>query len=258
MRKTSALIVVALLASATSQAAPARKIVVIDPGHGGTNTGARGPASNVYEKRLTLKLAKLVAKRLRALRADVDVALTRKVDRYLTLQQRVRMANELDAALFVSLHFNASKSRSQRGFETFVLSSQASDQEAKRIAMRESAYSAKKKAHNAIASILADLKQRTSHRVSARLGLAIQHRLQLARGKGNNRGLRQAPFDVLMGLTMPGALVEVGFIDHPVEGKEVIRDATQAQLADAVAQGIIDYLYPQPPRKKKRRRRRRR
>lgn len=236
-------------------------VVVLDPGHGGTNTGAFGRPANTHEKRLTLTIAKRTAKVLHRLRPDLAVALTRRRDRYLTLQQRVRRANQVKAAVFVSIHLNASASRSQRGFETFVLSRRASDLEARRLAMRENSNGrTSTPVANDVAGILTDLRQRATHRVSARLALGIQRQLARVRGKAHDRGLRQAPFDVLMGLTMPAALVEVGFIDHPIEGRQMIRDKVQGDIADALARGIIEFLSPAKktvqPRKKRSRRRR--
>src|SRR5690606_37038158 len=98
--------------------------VVLDPGHGGSNLGAQG-ATGLREKQFTLTLSNLVADRLRA--RGVEVALTRSTDRTLTLRQRVEVANQLPADLFVSIHGNASHTRTQRGFETFVLTSRAVD-----------------------------------------------------------------------------------------------------------------------------------
>ncbi|MGN6104957.1 MAG: N-acetylmuramoyl-L-alanine amidase family protein, partial [Kofleriaceae bacterium] len=108
---------------ATAVPLHAAPVVVIDPGHGGSNTGARGVV--LPEKQLTLALANQVAERLRA--RAITVELTRTTDATLTLRQRVAHADRLPADLFVSLHANASTSRSQRGFETFVLSPRAID-----------------------------------------------------------------------------------------------------------------------------------
>src|SRR5436190_20089833 len=101
-----------LFLSASAAAAPR---VVLDPGHGGSNTGAAGVVEGLYEKRLTLALAHAVARRLEA--AGVAVTLTRDGDRYVSLRERVRIANAAGADLFVSLHANASPTRAQRGFE---------------------------------------------------------------------------------------------------------------------------------------------
>lgn len=129
----------------TQPAAAARSwplLVILDPGHGGSNNGAIGKHTRAYEKQLSLKIAQLVAAKL-ARRRQLRVVLTRQSDRYLTLAARTRLANSLlkrsraARALFLSIHLNASPSRSQRGFEVYVLAKQASGQNAARLALRE-------------------------------------------------------------------------------------------------------------------------
>src|SRR5262249_52170294 len=95
-------------------------LVVIDPGHGGSNAGALAPEASISESQLTLLYARAVAERLK--QRGIDAVLTRNDNRYLTLRQRSLRANELGATIFVSLHANASPNRSQRGFETYILS----------------------------------------------------------------------------------------------------------------------------------------
>ena len=117
-----ALALVAILAGAAA-AAPHRPVVVLDPGHGGSNLGAQGPG--IHEKQLTLAIANLVAAHLRD--HGIDVVLTRTGDRTLTLRQRTEVANQLPADLFVSIHANASPTRTQRGYETYVLTARGVD-----------------------------------------------------------------------------------------------------------------------------------
>lgn len=241
--------------SPNAQAAPL-PLVVIDPGHGGTNRGALGPASGRCEKQLTLLLARQAASELTRIKRGVRVRLTRRRDRYLTLAQRVELANRWGATLFVSLHLNASRSRSQSGFETYVLSPAASDREAARLAHAENGGATANRPgapKGDIAAILGDLQQRAAHPRSLRLAQALQRALASARPSAENRGVRQAPFDVLLGLRMPAALVEAGFIDHPLEGLELVKPAVQARIAQAIAQGIATFLTP-PTRKPARKR----
>ena len=105
-------------------AAPA-KIVMLDPGHGGSNAGARGAATGLHEKQLSLMLATRVADRLRG--RGIAVQLTRTTDRTLTLRQRVALADGAAADLFVSIHANASPTRTQHGYETYVLTARGLD-----------------------------------------------------------------------------------------------------------------------------------
>ncbi len=248
-----ALILSLCLAPAAAEAAP--RVVVIDPGHGGTNLGAKGQSVDVYEKQLTLVYAKYTAAYLRKKMPGVKVVLTRKRDRYLTLTSRVRMANALKAAAFVSIHLNACETHIQKGFGAYILSRDASDKEAARIAMKENeARKARiKKAGKppsttgrspAVKSILSNMRQVGAHAGSARLAARIQKSMVKARGKALDRGVRQASFDVLMGLAMPGVLVEVGFIDHHIEGPQLNRPAVQRAIAKALAEAIAEHLSP--------------
>jgi N-acetylmuramoyl-L-alanine amidase len=197
----------------------------------------------LHEKHLTLKMARLVAGALRRLRPGLRVRLTRDRDRYLTLQQRGVLANRWKADLFVSIHFNASESRSQRGYETFVLAGAAADYEVRRLARQRPAGEATVDGPAAdLATILAELRLTAAHRRSGYLARQIQQALATVRGKPHHRGVQQATFDVLLGLRMPGVLVEAGFIDHPVEGPELAHPATQHQIAEAIARGIARFL----------------
>jgi N-acetylmuramoyl-L-alanine amidase len=230
---------VVLIFAGSALAAP---VVVLDPGHGGTNYGAQNPESQVYEKRLTLILAQRTASYLQQWVPQMRVVLTRTRDEYLTLEQRVRRANAAGGDLFVSLHLNATEHRGRQGFETFLLSREASDQEAARLAARENRGAQRKGRAAVVQAILADLRQSAAHGESAELARNLQRALARARGAARDRGVRQAPFDVLMGLSMPAALVEAGFIDHPVEGTELAQVWAQEQIAIALAAGIVAQL----------------
>lgn len=226
-------------------AAPARKVVMIDPGHGGTNRGALGKKIETYEKKLTLKLSRLVALEVKKLRPRWRVLLTRKDDRYLTLDQRVRMANKARADLFISLHLNASPGQDQRGFETFILSRQASDDEAARVAAEENgapAVAGKAARPRVVGQILGDLRQSAALAGSLALAKGIQRELRVARGEALDRGVKQAPFDVLLGLRMPGVLVEAGFIDNAQEGPQMTTPKVQRAVARAVARALVAQL----------------
>jgi N-acetylmuramoyl-L-alanine amidase len=230
----------ALLAATLAPVGPARAerrfVVVLDPGHGGSNTGAAGVVEGVYEKRVTLMLARQVARRLRE--AGVDVRLTREDDRYLTLRERVRWANAQRADLFVSVHANASPSKGQRGFETYVLAPEALDVDAR--ALRSGDGPPREGLSVETAAILDDLERAAAVPAAVRVAERMQARLSEARGKGADRGVRTGTMDVLMGPVMPAVLVEVGFIDHPIEGVELLRREVREALAGAIASAILD------------------
>jgi N-acetylmuramoyl-L-alanine amidase len=224
----------ALLGSAT--AAMAAPIVVLDPGHGGSNAGTRG--AGLHEKQLTLTIANLVATKLRA--SGITVELTRSDDRTLTLRQRVAIANRRPADLFVSIHANASPTRTQRGYETFVLTARGVDIDAR--ALRSDTTTPRQGVDPEIGLVLDDVERGASQWEAADLASRMQRSLRDRRGKEGDRGVRQDAHHVLLGATMPAVLVEVGFLDHPVEGKELADPAVQQQLANAIAEAISEQL----------------
>jgi N-acetylmuramoyl-L-alanine amidase len=238
----AAIALVALLGAGVAGSAPRRPpsafVVMIDPGHGGSNTGAAGVVEGLYEKRVTLALARAVARRLGQER-DVIVKLTREDDRYLTLRDRVRRANRGGADVFVSIHANASPTRGQRGFETYVLTADALEVDAR--ALRAGDGPERRGVAPDTAQLLDDVERGAAQPWAARLAEKIQARLAEARPDSPNRGVKQGSMDVLMGPVMPAVLVEVGFIDHPVEGVELLRRDVREAIAVAIADGILDY-----------------
>lgn len=220
-------------------AAKPKKLVVIDPGHGGSNLGAQGSLPGLREKQLTLTLSNLVAAQLRE--DGFEVTLTRTNDRTLTLRQRVDVANRLAADLFISIHANASATRAQRGFETFVLTARGVDIDGRALRGSES-ITPRPGLDRDTALVLDDIERGASQWESAELAARIQQQLRAKRGKEFDRGVRQDAHHVLLGATMPAVLVEVGFIDHPIEGKELADPDVQAELADAIALAVEDQL----------------
>jgi len=217
-------------------ASAAPRTVVLDPGHGGSNRGAKGVT--LHEKQLTLAIAKLVAERLRA--REISVEMTRTDDRTLTLRQRVAIADRLPADLFISIHANASPTRTQRGFETFVLTPRGVDVDGR--ALRSSVTTPRAGVDPEISLVLDDVERGASQWEAAELAAKVQRSLRDRRGVEGDRGVRQDAHHVLLGATMPAVLVEVGFIDHPLEGKQLATAPVQAQIADAIAEAIIDQL----------------
>ncbi len=233
------------LTSRTVLAEPRR--VVLDPGHGGSNHGSKGPG--LHEKQLTLAIATRVADRLRT--RGVVVELTRSDDRTLTLRQRVAIANRVPADLFVSIHGNASPTRSQRGFETFVLTARGVDVDGR--ALRSATSTPRPGVAPDVALVLDDVERGASQWEAAELAVRMQRALRTrrapaapARPETVDRGVRQDAHHVLLGATMPAVLVEVGFLDHPLEGRELADPAIQAKLADAIAEAIEDQLADGP------------
>ncbi|MFH0903308.1 MAG: N-acetylmuramoyl-L-alanine amidase [Pseudomonadota bacterium] len=213
-------------------------LVMLDPGHGGSNTGAPGVIEGVYEKRLTLALAGEIARRL-AGQKGIAVVLTRETDEYVTLRERVRLANRARADVFVSLHANASPTHTQQGYETFILTPEALEVDAR--VLRGNDGPVRPGVEQGTAFLLDDIERGIAHLWSLKLAQKVQARLAVAFGPEGNRGIKQASLDVLLGLTMPGVLVEVGFIDHRTEGIQLLRREVRAAIAGALAEAILDF-----------------
>ena len=220
---------------------PGIRTIVIDPGHGGKESGAIGP-SGLMEKDLTLAIARRLAEILEK-NLNARVVLTRYADEQITLDDRTAVANQYKADLFVSIHLNASVVRDARGTETYFLSLEASDEVARKAAERENA-----SATNAPAApsgsdlrlILWDLAQQDYMKESSRLAELIQTEMNVLAGI-QSRGVKQAPFKVLVGATMPAALVEVGFVSNPEEEAKLGSAEFQGTLAETLARAIGRY-----------------
>jgi N-acetylmuramoyl-L-alanine amidase len=236
MKLVTTFVLGVFVAISNAHASPQTPVVVIDPGHGGSNAGTHG--AGMHEKKLTLILADRVATKLRA--RGITVELTRTGDRTLTLRQRAARADELPADLFVSIHANASPTRTQRGFETFVLTPRGVDVDAR--ALRADMRTTRPNVDPEIALVLDDVERGSSQWESADLAARIQRALRERRGKDGDRGVRQDSQHVLLGATMPAVLVEVGFLDHPIEGKQLADPNVQGLLADAITQAIVEQL----------------
>ena len=213
--------------------------VVIDPGHGGDDVGARSP-TGVMEKEVTLAVARRLARVLES--RGRAVRLTRDGDQGRALTDRTALANRLDATVFVSLHANASTVASVAGAETYYMSIDgASDEAAAATAALENRAGSSSNEPSSLDLILWDLAQAEVLNESSRLALAVQGRLNARLGL-RDRGVKQAPFVVLTGATMPAILVEIGFLSNPSEAERLTEPESQQHLAEAVAAGIEDFL----------------
>jgi N-acetylmuramoyl-L-alanine amidase len=235
--------------AAVAAATPARSlpVIVVDPGHGGVETGAIGP-TGLQEKDVTLDLAR----RLRTLleKQGVTVVLTRDEDRVLPLDDRTAIANQNRAELFLSIHLNASRRKTAVGAESYFLSTDATDDEARTLAALENkAYQSPEAAPSAASEatpdrglelILWDLAQNSYLAESSRLAESVQRELNALTGV-RDRGVRQAPFRVLMGATMPAILVEAGFISNPEEEARLKSDAYKDKIALGIAQAVAEF-----------------
>lgn len=215
--------------------------IVIDPGHGGKDPGAIG-ANGLREKDVVLKLSKLLARKIRE-ELHCEAVLTRTDDRFLPLERRTAIANMERADLFISLHTNAHKYRSAQGIETYFLNV-ALDEHSMNLAAKENATS--KKNISDLQVILNDLMLNTKIFESSSLAKFVQQGLlrELRQGykKVRDRGVRQAPFYVLIGAKMPAILVEIGYITNFIENKRLCSDDYLARVASGIVKGIDSYI----------------
>ncbi len=226
----------------TKQLALGVSRIVIDPGHGGRDYGASGYYKGTYEKNIVLQLAKKLAAKLRSTH-QYEVILTRTTDRFLTLEERTKFANDKHADLFISLHANAHRNKGAYGIETYFLNL-ATDDEAIRVAAKENATS--KKNISDLQSILTDIMRNAKIDESSRLATHVQnamyYNLKKNYDKINNKGVKQAPFYVLLGAKMPSILIETVFISNPRECKRVTNNTYQDRLCNAIISGIKKYI----------------
>lgn len=216
------------------------RTIVIDPGHGGKDVGAAG-AGGLMEKDITLAVARKLAAALQS-KINARVVLTRDDDTLISLDQRTAIANQYHADLFLSVHMNAAVVKGAKGSETYFLNVEASDEIARRAAESENASTSAAKANPStdLKMILWDLAQQEYLQESSRFAADIQEEMNRATGV-QNRGVKQAPFKVLVGATMPAALVEVGFITNPDEETKLKSDSFQNMMVDALVRAVERY-----------------
>lgn len=222
--------------------------IFLDPGHGGEDHGTE--KSGLLEKDVVLKFSRLVASELRARGFTVSFSRTRDI--FLPLDIRPKLAKEWKADLFLSLHVNSSPSAATRGTETYILSQEATDAEARKLALLENSIaSAAKSKESAVQDILWDMEQTAYLQHSAYLASYVQEEVSrrahdLLEEKKlpvdwKNRGVRQAPFYVLNRAAMPAVLVEIGYLSNEQDRKLMGEKFFQESLAKAIAEGVKKY-----------------
>lgn len=223
------------------------KRVVIDPGHGGKDPGAIGP-KGLLEKNVVLAVGKRLARILKE-KYNMEVILTRDKDVYIPLEERTAIANSNSADLFISIHANASRRRSAKGIETYILN-WTSDEEAIRVAARENAISFKKmkQSQSELQMILQDLARDDKKDKSMKLAYNVQNSVIDTLSHDYNKiidlGVKQALFYVLVGAEMPSILVEISFISNREEEKRLSQKKYRGKIAEAIARGVKYYTAP--------------
>jgi len=212
------------------------KTIVIDPGHGGKDPGTIAE-SGLQEKNVVLDIAKRL-KRLLENSGSYDVHLTREDDVFIPLEERTEFANQKGADIFISVHVNSCKNQNIRGIETYYLSL-ASDEEARLTAVLENA-SAEKGIRD-LASLLSRVLRITKVHESRNLAQITQSRLCWRTG-ANNRGVRCAPFIVLIGANAPSILIELGFMSNEHDEQLLNSEEYKDKLAMALMDAIGGYI----------------
>ena len=216
--------------------------IIIDAGHGGKDFGAPGAIKGVFEKDITLAISKRLAAKIRDT-LKCEVIMTRTTDRYLTLEERTAIANTKNGDLFISIHTNAAKNPEAYGIETFFLNL-ATDDESILVAARENATSTKNISD--LQSILTDLMQNAKVNESSRLAARVQDNLcnHMSSKYSNikNKGVKKAPFYVLLGAQMPSILVETSFISNERECSRLASPEYQDRICDAIISGVGRYI----------------
>jgi len=215
---------------------------VIDAGHGGHDTGTIGP-TGLMEKDLCLDVALRLGKIIQQKLPGADVVYTRPDDTFIPLEERTRIANEAKADLFISIHANSSHDAQARGIETYYLNLKGSA-EAMEVAARENA-SSQDGIHD-----LEDLVKRIARTEkideSREFAQDVQDSLSRSVQRSNrqikNRGVRKAPFVVLIGADMPSILTEISFLSNPSDEKMLKRPEHRQRVAEGIYQGVAGYL----------------
>jgi N-acetylmuramoyl-L-alanine amidase len=234
--------------------------IVIDAGHGGHDTGTIGP-TGLMEKDLcldvTLRLGKIIKQRL----PGAEVVFTRSDDSFIPLEERTAIANEAHADLFISIHANSSQDHGARGIETYYLNLKGSP-EAMEVAARENAV-ANVGVHDLedlVKKIARNEKIDESREFAEDIQASLSQRVQKANKTVKNRGVRKAPFVVLIGADMPSILTEISFLSNPADEQLLKQPENRQRVAEGLYQGVASYLQslnsvtfngtskPMPPR----------
>ncbi len=215
--------------------------IVIDPGHGGHDTGTIGP-NGLEEKDLVLDVGKRLGKLLES-RLGADVVYTRDDDTFIPLETRTAIANQDQADLFVSIHANSSNDPDARGVETYYLNFTSSP-EALEVAARENAVSSKSihELQDLVKKIALKEKIEESKEFASDVQTALHSGLSTKSSNIRNRGVKKAPFIVLIGANMPSILAEISFVSNPVDARRLRTPEYRQKIAESLYRGISKYV----------------
>ncbi len=216
--------------------------IVIDAGHGGHDTGTIGP-TGLMEKDLCLDVALRVGKLIQQGLPSAEVVYTREDDTFIPLEQRTEMANDARADLFLSVHANSSPDRKARGIETYYLNFTGSS-DAMEVATRENALSenAVHDLQDIVQKIARNEKIEESRDLAGTIQNSLAKRVENINRGDRSRGVRKAPFVVLIGANMPSVLAEISFISNPSDEQWLKKPESRQRVAEGLYHGIETYL----------------
>ena len=210
--------------------------IVVDAGHGGHDTGTIGP-NGLLEKDLVLDVALRLGKLLEN-RMGADVVYTRDDDTFIPLEQRTAIANQQKADLFISVHANSSRDSKARGVETYYLNFTTSA-DALEVAARENAVS--DQSIHELQDLVKKIALKEKIEESREFAADVQDSMAQAL-KVHNRGVKKAPFIVLIGANMPSILAEISFVSNPTDAKKLKTEAYRQKIAEALYRGVVRYV----------------
>jgi N-acetylmuramoyl-L-alanine amidase len=216
--------------------------IVIDAGHGGHDTGTIGP-TGLMEKDLCLDVALRLGKIIEQRLPGADVVYTRSDDTFVPLEERTNIANQAKADLFISIHANSSRDHAARGIETYYLNLKGSA-EAMEVAARENA-TAQEGVHalqDLVMKIARTEKIDESKELAEDIQDSLAKRIQKSSKPAKNRGVRKAPFVVLIGADMPSILTEISFLSNPADEQMLKKPEQRQKVAEGLYQGMASYL----------------
>ena len=215
--------------------------IVIDAGHGGHDTGTIGP-NGLLEKDVVLDVAKRLG-RLLETRLGAEVIYTRQDDTFIPLETRTAIANRERADLFISVHANSSHDSDARGVETYYLNFTSSP-EALEVAARENAVSEKSihELQDLVKKIALKEKIEESREFAGDVQASLYGGLALNNAGIRNRGIKKAPFIVLIGANMPSILAEISFVSNPTDERKLETTEHRQRIAESLYRGVSKYV----------------
>jgi N-acetylmuramoyl-L-alanine amidase len=216
--------------------------IVIDPGHGGHDTGTIGP-TGLMEKDLCLDIALRLGKIIQQRLPGAEVVFTRSDDTFIPLEERTNIANQAKADLFISIHANSSHDQGARGIETYYLNLKGSP-EAMEVAARENSVSQEgiHELQDIVKQIARTEKIDESKEFAEDIQTSLSQRIQKTSKTVKNRGVRKAPFVVLIGADMPSILTEISFLSNPADEQLLKKPEHRQRVAEGLYQGVASYL----------------